>query len=542
MAGELSARQRLTELGSMAPDVLASRLGGRLIALDEPVPAGADLEPITLQDEEGFRMDERGLTFVLLLALHRLLPGQRVRVEYSAGHGVFVHLPEHPLSVEEIRAVDETMHAVIAEKLPFEKQLLTRDTAVAAFRAAGREDRAAQLLLQPDQPVAVYHLAELMDEFYGAMPTDTGALSVFALIPCDTGLVLQLPNAAKPSVPETYIDRPKHLAVFRQSADWCSILNVVNAADLSRLMRRGMRTFIRVNEALQDKALARLADTIARQRKRVIFIAGPSSSGKTTTASRLAIQLRVLGLHPVLVSLDHYYLDRDTIAPGPDGTIDLEDIRTLNLPLLRRQIGDLLAGKPVHLPWFDFKTGKSNRDAHETVLPPGEPILFEGIHGLNPLLSEGVPPEAIHRVFVSALTCMNLDDHNRIRTTDVRLLRRMVRDYAFRGTKPIDTLTMWDSVRAGERKWIFPFQEQADSIVNTALHYELPFLKRAVGSTLAEIPEDDPKALTAARLLRLLAEFPEAPEELLDEVPPTSILREFIGGSTFDKPDGVEHS
>ncbi len=326
------------------------------------------------------------------------------------------------------------------------------------------------------------------------------------------------------------------MKVYDQSAAWCGILGVTNAPDLHRLKEtKALRQFIRVNEALHDKAIAEIAETIAAGGKRIILVAGPSSSGKTTFTGRLAIHLRVLGMQPIQLSLDDYYLDRDAIPREPDGSLDLEALHTIDVPLFRRQMAKLLAGETVEAPRFSFPMGRRKDKGVLTRLEPGQPVLIEGIHGLNPELIAGLEERVVHRVFVSQLTCINLDDHNRIRTTDVRLLRRIVRDNQFRGTLPVETLSMWPSVRRGEETWIFPHQERADSMFNTALHYELPVLRHFAYDLLKAIPADHPQSLTARRLVKLLNYFPDVGEEWLDEVPPLSLLREFIGGCTIDK-------
>ena len=332
------------------------------------------------------------------------------------------------------------------------------------------------------------------------------------------------------------MDRPKHLAVFAQSAEWCKILGVTNVADLTRMRdEHELRRFIRVNESLHETAMGDVARRIVAEGRRVVLVAGPSSSGKTTFAGRLALQLQVLGHRAWRVSLDDFYIDRDKVSAEPDGSLDLERIDILDLELLRENINALLRGEEVTIPKFSFVTGKREAEGTAMRLAPDEIVIFEGIHALNPMLSEGIPSEAIHRVFVSALTCLNLDDHNRIRTTDVRLLRRVVRDHLFRGTMPEETLAMWDSVRRGEEKWIFPWQESADSVFNTALHYELPVLRHYAYNLLQKVPGDTPGGLMAVRLMKILHYVPDIDEETIREIPPLSLLREFIGGCTIDE-------
>jgi len=514
--------------------ILAVTVDGVLREMTEPLTTGGRMVPVTMQDEEGRRIYERSLRFVLLLALERLYPGQQVRIEYSAGHGVFVRLP----GVEFTKAMGETvcrqMKALIASDIPFQKKTWHLKDAIAYFRARGSEDKAALLAYRPFPTFTMYGLEDMWEYFYGIMVPSTGYVPHFGIHVLPDGFVLLMPSAQQPNQASRYRPMPRLLSVFSQSAAWCGILGVTNAADMNHLVESGkFREFVRVNEALHDKAIAGMADVISQSGRQVVLIAGPSSSGKTTFSGRLAIHLRVLGHHPLLLSLDNYYLNRDEIPREPDGSLDLEHIHTLDLPLLQRQINQLLRGEQVEIPLFDFTTGKRASKGTPMQLDPGQPILIEGIHALNPMLRTDIPAEKVHTIFVSALTCLNLDDHNRIRTTDVRLLRRVVRDQLFRGTSPRDTLAMWPSVRRGEEKWIFPYQEQADSIFNTALHYELPVLKHFGYSALQEIRPEEATSLPARRLIKTLHYITQVKEELLDEIPPLSLLREFIGGCTM---------
>ena len=523
-------------LGIDNPQILAAIRGGRVLEMNEMIPGDGALTPITIAQEEGRRIYERSLRFVMLLAVRRKMPGQRVRVEHSAAGGVLVRLLGVTLSAEQVDELEQEMRRITEENLPFVKKQWQVKDAIDYFDKDGQPDKVALLKLRPFKHFEMYACGGMWEYFYGAMAPSTGYVKVFDLLPHDGGFVMQLPDKTAPGIPAYYRDYPKHLSVFAESVRWCDILGVKNAADLAELVDQGdLRTFIRVNEALQEKALASIADEIARKKKRVIFLAGPSSSGKTTTAARLAIQLRVLGFHPTRLSLDDYYRNLRDIPKEADGSVDLENIQTLDLPLLQQQICALLQGETVETPLFNFAAGE--RAAHGVVrtLEPGEPIIIEGIHGLNPMLTEGIPAQEIYRIFVSALTCLNLDDHNRIRTTDARLLRRIVRDAQFRGVSPTATLGMWPSVRRGEERWIFPYQETADRMFNTTLHYELPFLKMWVYDQLKAIPATETCYLPARRLVKVLHYIPNVSKDMLDEIPPTSLLREFIGGSTFDK-------
>ena len=533
----MGVMQCLRELQVDMRGVLAVQQQGRVLELTDAVMQAGEIRLLTLADEEGRRIYERGLRFVALLAIRRLMPGQRVRIEYSVGGGVCISLPGRDLTEADCEAIRAEMSGLIAADLPFDKREWSLDDAIAYFEEDGQPDKVELLKRRTVPFFSLYECGGMNEYFYGAMPPSTGYLQVFGVehMP-GRGFALLTPDTESPDRPAAYIDRPKHLAVFDQSAAWCGILGVKNAPDLDRLMeRRELRQFIRVNEALHARAIDEIAQKIADRGKQIILIAGPSSSGKTTTTGRLAVALRVLGLNPVLISLDDYYRNRDELPVEPDGTVDLEALHTIDVPLFREHMNRLLAGETVEVPRFSFHTGKRMEHGVMTALAPGQPVLIEGIHGLNPALSEGVPEEAIHRIFVSALTCINLDDHNRIRTTDVRLLRRIVRDNQFRGTTPEETLAMWPSVRRGEETWIFPHQERADSMFNTALHYELPVLKKYAYDMLRAIPQENPHYLTARRLVKMLNYFTEVPDEVLDEIPPLSLLREFIGGCTIDK-------
>ena len=529
--------QCLRALEADMSGVLAVQQGGRVLELTDVILREGEIRPLTLRDEEGRRIYERSLRFVALLAFRRLMPGQAVRIEYSVGGGVFLHTPGHDLTAEEVTAVEAEMRRIVAEDLPFDKQEWSLDDAIAYFEEDGQADKVELLKRRTVPFFNMYSCGEMSEYFYGAMVPSTGYVKSFGVqhLP-GRGMALLTADPEKPGCHAVYIDRPKHLRVFDQSARWCSILGAQNAPDIHRMLEtKQFRAFIRVNEALHDKAIADIADTIARKGSQLILVAGPSSSGKTTFTGRLAIHLRVLGLQPVMISLDDYYINRAELPREADGSVDLEALHTIDVPLFREHMQRLMAGETVEIPRYSFHTGSRLPNGVPLRLAPGQPVLVEGIHGLNPALVAGIDDKYIHRIFVSALTCLNLDDHNRIRTTDVRLLRRIVRDNQFRSTPPEETLAMWPSVRRGEETWIFPHQERADSMFNTALHYELPVLGHYAYKLLRAIPPESPHYLTARRLVKMLNYFPDVPESVLEEVPPLSLLREFIGGCTMEK-------
>ena len=533
----MTVMQCLRALCADVKGVLAIQQGGRVLELTDIITREGEIRLLTLKDEEGGRIYERSLRFVLLLAFRRVMPGQPVRIEYSVGGGLFLHTPGHELTEEDVAAVEAEMRRIVDADEAFDKREWSLDDAIAYFEEDGQPDKVELLKRRTVPFFNMYGCGGMWEYFYGAMVPSTGYLKTFGVqhLP-GRGMALLTADPEHPDQPAKYIDRPKHLRVFDQSAKWCAILGVQNAPDIHEMLEtKKFRAFIRINEALHDKAIADIADTIAEKGRRIIMIAGPSSSGKTTTTGRLAIHLRVLGMDPVMISLDDYYIDRDKLPREADGSIDLEGLHTIDVPLFREHMQRLLAGETVEIPRYSFHTGSRMEKGVPLKLAPGQPVLVEGIHGLNPALVEGIDDSVIHRIFVSALTCINLDDHNRIRTTDVRLLRRIVRDNQFRSTPPEETLAMWPSVRKGEETWIFPHQELADSMFNTALHYELPVLGHYAYGLLKAIPPESPHYLTARRLVKMLNYFPDIPEEVLEEVPPLSLLREFIGGCTIEK-------
>ncbi|MBR2288980.1 MAG: nucleoside kinase [Clostridia bacterium] len=516
--------------------ILGVRTRSGVMELGDPLEADLVLSPLTLLDAEGRRIYERSLRFVMLMALDRLFPGKQVRIEHSVPGGLFVRLPEYALSSLDVDHIEETMREIVSQDLPFTATFWSQSEVTSHFAALGQQDKLDLLRYRRSPVIRMYECGGFHEYFHGAMAPSTAWTPVFRLLLLGRGFVLLLPNEKHPDTPAAYTDSPRHLSVFTQSEKWCRILGVNNVSDLSRLQENHeLREFIRVNEALHDQGLVDTARSIVDHRRHIVFVAGPSSSGKTTFAGRLALQLRVLGIRAHCISLDNYYLDRNLVPKEPDGTYDLEHIRMLDLELLRNQSVALLEGKQVSLPIFNFRTQRREEKGIPMQLSPSDILIFEGIHALNPMLSEGIPEEEIYRIFVSDLTCLNLDDHNRIRTTDVRLLRRIVRDRQFRGVSPEETLAMWPSVRRGEERWIFPYQERADTIFNTALHYELPVLGHFARESLRAVPPEADGYLLALRLRKILYYIPDIDEKILEEIPPLSLLREFIGGCTIDE-------
>ncbi len=525
-------------LSAMAPEYTGKALGcfcgGEALELTRVVDFDCRLHPITFANEEGRRIYERSLRFVLLLAARRALPGFDIRIEHSVGYGIYMRILGRDADEETTQKLEREMKRIVREDLPFVREVWSRKKAIDYFAENGSPDKTRLLSYRPYDYFPMYLCGGIAEYFYGIMLPSTGWVGIFRLLTHGTGMVLMMPSPEDPSSPAPLLPRNKILSAFSQSKHWCDILHCQNAADLNDMIVRGeLPAFIRINEALHDQSLSEIAQGIQSKGAKAVFVAGPSSSGKTTFSNRLCIHLRVLGLQPVLISLDDFYLDREAIPLEENGLPDLEAPSALDVPLLRQCVAGLMNGEKVLMPRFDFKTQKREKESYALQLGPDQLLVMEGIHGLNPALHEGFDPHLICKIYISELTCLNLDHHNRIRTTDARLLRRIVRDHQFRSTLPEETLNMWNSVRRGEEKWIFPFQEEADFVFNSALHYELPVLKRYAYDLLMAIPPENPVYLASRRLLKILHYILPATDEAMREIPPLSLLREFIGGCTL---------
>ena len=482
----------------------------------------------------GNRVYERTMLFVFLLAMRELYPKTRVRINYAIGAGLFASVGENMrLSQQDVTRIRTAMREIVSADLTLERKRVDIDDAIDFFSADGQEDKVRLLRYRQFSFFDLYRQDDYVDYFYGEMAPSTGYASVFDLQAQKGGLLLLRPSAQDPNKPAKHVSLPRLSGVFSESEEWGKLMHCVVVADLNDMVLSGeVRTLIRVNEALHEKRFAQLADEIIKRGARAILIAGPSSSGKTTSANRLCTQLRVHGKTPILVSLDDYYLNRDQLVAGPDGKIDLEDIATIDIAQFQEDLTRLLRGEEVELPKFDFIHQQRCASGHKLRIDESTPLVIEGLHGLNPLLlPEAVDKKMIFRLYVSALTTLNLDDHNRVPTTYLRLLRRMVRDHETRGASVERTLSMWDSVRAGEEKWIFPFQEDADAIFNTTLIYEPAVLKKHIFPLLSAVQPESIHYDEARSIVKFLNYFVEADVE--DEIPPTSILREFVGGNTF---------
>ena len=511
-------------------DVLGVSVGGRSVGLDTPVRG--DATALTYDDEEGRRLYERSLRFLLLLAIENIMPYTRVRVENSLGRALLITVQGVKIGDTLLKKIENEMRSLSAQALRFKLSEVSTQEAIDYFASRRQYDKTELLQFRKKATIRLYECGGMKNYFYGPMVYDTSYVSVFALNQAGPGFVVRIPQKENPSLVSPYMPMPKMLSTFAESNEWLKILEVENIADLNKLTREGgLREFIRVNEALMDMKINRIAEQIIEKGSRLILIAGPSSSGKTTFCNRLAIALRVHGKRPVKLSLDDYYLDRDKVPLDAEGKPDLECLDALDVPLINRQLKQILRGEEVQMPTFDFVTQKRSAVTHKIKVDTSAPILIEGIHGLNDKLTGSIPAEDKFKIYISSLMNINLDDHDRIRTTDARLIRRLVRDSKFRGTPAEETLAMWNSVRRGEDSYIFPFQEQADAMINSSLVYELAITKKYIFDELVSITPDKPIYSVARRLVKFLNYVVSADVE--DEIPLNSLLREFVGGSCF---------
>ena len=524
--------------GEIPPDVLAALVNRRLVMLDFPLRGlHVNLAAVRPGSRDGEAVARRSMVMVLLTAAKELYPEVRLVVGQSLGGGYYFswHGPTSPSSGT-IASIERRMKEICAEDRPFDRRTITVDEAEAGLRSVGDESKLALLATYRSSTLPVVSCGAFIDIAHGPMAPSTGRVRGFALVPYQEGVLLRFPrNGTSANIPELR-PQPKLFAAYRETRAWNEVLGVANVGSLNRLCLTGeVAEVIRIAEGFQEKKIAGIADMIEarRERTRIVLVAGPSSSGKTTFIRRLAIQLRVNGLHPLGLSLDNYFVDRARTPLGGDGKPDFESIDALDLELLNTHLAGLLRGEEISVPRYDFVLGRRVAPDRwsRARLSEGQILLIEGIHALNPRLTAAVPHETIFKVFISALTQLVLDDHNRIFTSDARLLRRIVRDHMARGHPATHTLEMWGAVRRGEARGIFPFQEDADVVFNSALVYEPAVLRVFAERFLLEVPREHPTYTEAYRLLKFLSWFVPI---FQDDVPQTSILREFIGGSAFE--------
>ena len=548
-----SLRELIIELGLDTADLstrpLAARIAGEVFTLNYiPVrmkdavgetvntrtamaASGGQIGLLRYSDPAGKDTYVRTAQFVIFLALNNLWPEAQVKMSCTLGPGLFISVKK-AIDFSVARLKTEIMRIVQAD-IPLMRRRVTTNDAISYYEKKGNHDKAQLLKWRTVDYFDEYAFEDFRDYYYGEMAPSTGYVRVWDVLPAEGGFLFLFPDDQNPDVVGSYQHMPHFLSVFSEGERWCQLMECETVADLNLLVENGrIRELIRVNEALHEKRYSQVADLVCQRGAKAVMLAGPSSSGKTTSANRLATQLRVHGKKPVLMSLDDYYYDRDKIAPGPDGKLDLEHINTLDTDLFRQQIGQLLNGEEVELPTFVFKKGRREWLGHKLQLTEDSVIIVEGLHALNPILRpDGMDENLIFKLYVSPLLPLNLDDHNRIPTSYLRLLRRIVRDYETRGASVQQTMSMWDSVRRGEKRWIFPFQENADVIFNSSTLYELAVLKKHIFPLLTAVRPEDPWYDEVRNVVKILNYIVEA--EVDDEIPPTSLVREFIGGNSF---------
>ena len=485
---------------------------------------------------DGRRMYVRSLCFLLYKAVHDLYPGAGFRVEHSISNGLYCRLTDKNimLTPPDIEDIKKRMQEIVEQNLPFVREEMETEKAIELFESQGLKEKTSLFRTRGNLYTSVYHLGESVDYFYGFLIPSTGSLQVFDLLPFSRGMLLVPPSRIDTSVLEEVIPQEKMLKVFSEYKRWGKVLNISNVGDLNNYVKNdNISELIKISEALHEKKISQIADRIRKRRKRtkLILISGPSSSGKTTFGKRLAIQLKVAGLSPVNLSLDNYFVDRELTPKDENGEYDFEALEALDVRLFNENLVDLLNGEEVELPKFSFETGSRYYDGEKLKINGKQVLVVEGIHGLNPKLTPLIADDSKFRIYISALTSISIDGHNRIPSTDNRLIRRIVRDHKYRNYSAYDTISRWRSVRRGEEKNIFPYQEEADAMFNSALPYELGVLKSYAEPILKEIQPNMVEYSEANRLLKFFSYFKPISDH---EIPPTSLMREFLGGSAFD--------
>ncbi len=533
------------EIGSTLFDVFSSfdlkmthgpvsaRVNNKVEGMHYRVYNSKDVEFLDMTSASGSRAYTRTLFFVLCKAVQDIYPNTDVVIDIPVSNGFYVDIRlGRPVVDEDVNILRRRMQEIIDSKMPIRRFTVPTEEAIALFQEKGDVEKVKLLKTSGSIYTTYYKIGEYVDYYYGTLLTNTSQLYLFGLEKYYDGMLLRIPSVSNPDVLGEMTRQDKMFDIFKEHHRWQEILGIRTVGDFNQAIDVGHTTdIINISEALQEKKLAKIAEEIAsREGVKLVLLAGPSSSGKTTSCKRLSIQLAVNGLKPLQISLDDYFVDRDKTPKDENGEFDFESIYALNLDLLNEQFNALFRGEEVELPKYDFPSGKSVKSGKKLKLEPNNVLVVEGIHALNPELTAHVPEEQIFRVYASALTTILLDNHNYIPTTDNRLLRRIIRDYKYRGVSAQETIRRWPSVRAGENKWIFPFQENADAMLNTAMLYELSVLKMQAEPLLQQVPENCEEYAEAYRLLKFLKYFKGIP---YNNLPPTSLLREFLGGSSF---------
>ena len=515
--------------------VVSAKVNNRSEGLNFRVYNNKDVEFLDVRDQSGMRTYVRSLCFVLFKAVTELFPDGKLFVEHPVSKGYFCNLRiGRPIELEDVTRIKQRMQEIIAENISYHRIECHTAEAVRVFSERGMNDKVRLLETSGSLYTYYYTLGDTIDYYYGNLLPSTGYLKLFDIVKYYDGLLLRIPSRENPNVLEDVVKQEKMLDVFKEYLNWSYIMGLNNAGDFNLACEEGHATdLINVAEALQEKKIAQIADTIFHRgengnRVKLVLIAGPSSSGKTTFSKRLSIQLMTNGLKPFPISLDNYFVDREETPLDENGNYDYESLYALDLELFNQQLQALLRGEEVELPRFNFSLGKKEYKGDKLKIEDNTILILEGIHALNPELTPHIPAERKFKIYVSALTTISLDDHNWIPTTDNRLLRRIIRDFNYRGYSARETISRWPSVRAGEDKWIFPYQENADVMFNSALLFEFAVLRLHAEPILMGVPRNCPEYCEAYRLLKFIKYFVPVQDK---EIPPTSLLREFLGGS-----------
>ena len=536
---EIEKKTTLLELGKQFKEkyistIVAARVNNDIRELSYEISEDAEIKFIDLTDEDGMRIYRRSLYFIFIKAVSEVFPERNAVISHPMSNGVYCEINgNEALSEAEVEAVDKRMRKIVSDGIPFQKRVISIEDARELYRKAGRLDKYKVLEHRKKPYVTVYNCGGFEDYYYGYMVPDTSYINCFALKYHQPGVVIQFPSKSNPEVLPPFMEQKKLFKVFIEYKKWVRILGVENVGALNDIIRAGeIGDLIRVSEALHEKKIAEIADKITNheEEKRIVLISGPSSSGKTTFANRLGIQLRVNGFVPRTISLDNYFVNRDKTPRDSDGDYDYEALEAIDVELFNKHLSQLLNGFEVEVPIYNFETGERESFGQKMKMSNKTILVIEGIHGLNDKLTASISPEDKFKIYVSALTSMNIDDHNRIPSTDTRIIRRIVRDNQFRGCSAINTINRWPSVRRGEEKNIFPYQENADIMFNSSLVYELCLLKTYAEPLLMQLGPENERYSEVKRLIEFLSYF--LPIDAKD-IPNNSIVKEFIGGSCF---------
>ena len=518
----------------MAYGPISARVNNKVEGMHYRAYKQKEVEFLDITSSSGSRAYTRTLFFVLCKAAHDLFKPCKVAIDIPVSNGYYVNLQiGRPVTLDDAGAIRRRMQEIIDAALPIHRHETTTEEAIALFDSLHNRSKVKLMKSTGTLFTTYYDIDGYVDYYYGSLLTNTKQITLFGLEKYYDGLLLRLPSREHPSELGEMTHQDKMFGIFKEHHQWQDILGLRTIGDLNEVISKGYAPqLIQVSEALQEQKIGKIADEIAQRKGiKLVLIAGPSSSGKTTTCKRLSVQLAVNGIKPIGISLDDYFLDRDKTPLDEKGDYDFEHLHALNLPLFNEQLNALFKGEEVELPRYDFPTGKSLMSGKKLKLHDDNILVVEGIHALNPELTAQIPNEQIFRVYASALTTILLDNHNYIPTTDNRLLRRIIRDHKYRGVSAKDTIHRWPSVRAGENKWIFPYQENADAMFNTAMLFELAVIKIQAEPLLQQVPENCEEHAEAYRLLKFLHYIKPIPDT---QIPPTSLLREFLGGSSFE--------